>query len=313
MFAVLVAAVAITGPLFPNYMYSPGDLHKLHDEKISDCSACHEPFQRPSGKKCKSSGCHDMAFWNAKKGVFIEHLETENCLKCHTEHAGSGGPIARIAPHKTVTRGVKCLNCHKMGPGHALAFDASCGLCHMMRDWKVAHYNHDDVDPRDDCTICHPLPERHFKTMVRCINCHSFTMWKSEKFNHREAKGQRCASCHKAGPGHYATSKDCGKCHNVSKWISVELAHSFHIQHGSRLLDNDCRVCHPDTLDEFNCYTGCHVHSSKTVLQAHLDRNLTKFLTVCSDCHGAGKEHEAKIGVPAGSQPLQDVFLRMFE
>lgn len=91
------------------------------------------------------------------------------------------------------------------------------------------------------------------------------------------------------------------------------MQHSFRIQHGSPLLDNDCQVCHPGTLDSFSCYTGCHAHSSRSVLRAHLDRKLTKFLTVCSDCHGAGREHEAKAGVPVGNRPLQDVFQRMFQ
>ncbi len=312
LFVLLLSTVVVTALSYPQHLLAPGARSPVH-AGIKECSACHLPFTQPRGETCVSSGCHDDIFWNKRAGIFKGHLLDKGCMGCHSEHVGAKGKVTFVAPHSFVKPYSSCTDCHAMNPGHAKTNEPECSTCHLMSNWKLAWYSHQGVDSSSPCTDCHELPGYHFKTRVKCINCHSFTKWKSEKFRHKREKKKICSECHSFNQDHHKTTKGCDSCHHTGKWGSIKIEHSFPIQHGAKYYNNKCVVCHPESLDKADCYSGCHHHSSPEVIKLHVDNGITEVLTSCNDCHKSGTEHSARSGDSGEKYRLRDLFMKMYE
>lgn len=280
--------------VFPEFIFSPGKLNVKH-AKIEKCATCHEPFTKPSGETCSASGCHDSVSWDRFKGITTGHLKTDGCLKCHTEHKGVNGRLTLIAPHKNVTVEDNCLDCHRLGAAHSRVKTGDCKSCHGMSAWRPAKFDHASVRKDQPCVSCHKLIEKHVKTAAECNDCHTTVKWKPATFDHKLIKaGDNCTSCHKLDAKHFKTDINCGECHSTVKWKPATFKHRFPMNHESRKV-NDCKTCHPKSLEKYDCYSGCHEHTESKVNRKHRKERIANF-SDCMKCHPTGREHEGERG-----------------
>ncbi len=278
--------------VFPELIFSPGKLHAKHAE-VKKCSACHEPFTKPGGESCAVEGCHDSAYWGKFKGITTGHLVSAGCIKCHTDHKGANGKITLFDPHRNVTVKSNCLDCHRLGATHSPVKTENCRNCHIMRGWRPARFDHAAARQDQSCAHCHKLGVKHFTTGKNCGDCHTTSKWKPATFDHRLVKaGDNCTHCHKLDARHFATEKNCDDCHTTSKWKPATLDHRFPTNHASRRM-NDCRTCHPESLDKHDCYSGCHEHTVFKVRAGHLEEGIFR-TSDCVKCHPTGREHEGE-------------------
>jgi len=287
--ALLLFGLIALGYFYPAFLFSPGGLIEKHSG-IERCSACHDSFVKPGGVTCTAS-CHDAAYWKKKKGITTGHLENTGCLKCHTEHVGSAGRGTLQKPHRNLARGSNCLDCHRLGKSHDAVKINDCAKCHSMEAWKPARFDHALLEKGQACEKCHELPKRHADTRAGCDKCHQTKAWKPARFDHTLLeKTEKCKNCHPLVKNHFATVKDCARCHNATGWKPARFAHRFPMNHESRAPAR-CTVCHPDSPDRYDCFSGCHEHSVRKVRREHREEGIRDF-TDCVKCHPTGREHE---------------------
>ena len=95
--ANLVVLVALAF-VYPHLMVSPGPLSREHAELATDCFACHAPWRGAAAPRCTE--CHALADIGLRstKGValpqqglktsFHQELIEQDCVACHSDHAG---------------------------------------------------------------------------------------------------------------------------------------------------------------------------------------------------------------------------------
>lgn len=199
--ANLVALVALIF-VYPNFMISPGPLIKAHADSATDCFACHAPLRGASAERCTI--CHapvDIGVRTTKgvliaapsvagktpmtarrKTAFHQELTEQNCMACHSDHAGptltqhSRKPFShQLLRAETRDR---CESCHR-APNDTLhsQIKDECAHCHSSTAWKPASFEHDnffvlDKDHNASCATCHSTGDFRKYT---CYGCHEHT------------------------------------------------------------------------------------------------------------------------------------------
>jgi hypothetical protein len=129
--ANLVVLIALAF-VFPHLMVSPGPLVPEHAALATDCFACHAPLRGASADRCIA--CHALPDIGLRttKGVaikakstagtsrmavaFHQELAEQNCVACHSDHAG---PKLTQSSRKSFSHALlrvgtreRCENCH---------------------------------------------------------------------------------------------------------------------------------------------------------------------------------------------------------
>jgi hypothetical protein len=269
---VLVALAFI----YPQLMVSPGALASAHAELTTDCFACHAPLRGAAPDRC--IGCHAVADIGMRttKGVgianasvkssFHQELAEQNCMACHSDHAGP----------KLTQRSRKPFS-------HAL-----------LR-----------VTIRDRCETCHAPPKNdiHRNQSVGCGQCHKPDGWKPASFDHLtlpKAELSLCETCHKPPTDtlHRQIKGTCAQCHSPQGWKPATFEHDKLF-----LLDRDhnasCVTCHKgNDYSRYTCY-GCHEHTPDNVARKHQKEGIRDFEN-CVACHRSATGESEGHGDRAG-------------
>ena len=259
--------------IYPHLMVAPGALAGGHTELTTDCFACHTLLRGATADRCIV--CHALpdiglrttkgaAIVNAKllKVSFHQELNNQNCMACHSDHAGP----------KLTQRSRKPFS-------HA-----------MLR-----------VAARNRCDLCHAAPTNalHKALSIGCDNCHKTEAWKPATFDHAaltQAELERCESCHKAPVDtlHKQMTGNCAQCHKTQAWKPATFEHDKFFP-----LDKDhnatCVTCHNgNNYKRYTCY-GCHEHTPANMQAKHREEGVTEDLQNCVRCHrSASGEPEGK-------------------
>ena len=258
---VLVALAFI----YPQFMVSPGALVPAHAELTTDCFACHAPLRGAAPDRCIR--CHALADIGMRttKGVavaiasakasFHQELVEQNCMACHSDHAGP----------KLTQRSRKPFS-------HAL-----------LR-----------LTIRDRCETCHAPPKNdiHRSQSVGCAQCHKTGGWKPASFDHAtltKADLSRCETCHEPPTDtlHRQMKGNCAQCHSPQGWKPATFEHDKLFR-----LDGDhnasCVTCHQgNDYSRYTCY-GCHEHTPDNVARKHQKEGIRDFES-CVACHRSAK------------------------
>ena len=213
-----IAAVLVFA--YPHLMVSPGAVVAGHQEIATDCFACHAPLRGASSARCIA--CHalpDIGLRTTKgqvlptkgtKATFHQELSEQNCMACHSDHAGPKLTQRNRKPfsHALLRTSVQeqCQSCHT-SPTDKLHRSASgsCKQCHSQIAWKPATFDHDksfvlDRDHNVECATCHVKNDYNSYT---CYGCHEHTPQRVQS-QHRE-EGIRnldnCVRCHRSADG----------------------------------------------------------------------------------------------------------------
>jgi hypothetical protein len=249
--------------VYPQFMVGPGPLVAEHAALATDCFACHVPLRGATADRCIA--CHAVADiglrttkgaavvrTRAVKVAFHQALQDQNCMACHSDHAG---PKLTKRSRKPFT--------------HAL-----------LR-----------MSTRDRCDSCHAAPknELHKSLTVGCDRCHKTEAWKPASFDHAtltQAELARCEGCHKP-PGdtlHKQMTGSCGQCHTPQAWKPATFDHNKYFA-----LDKDhnasCVTCHTgNNYSRYTCY-GCHEHTAANIQAKHREEGVGEGLDNCVRCH----------------------------
>lgn len=209
-----LGAVAIAAFIVPEYMIAPGKVITDHQHIANDCFACHTPLLGTSNQKCIA--CHKPADIGRRtttgtpiqaaqlRPPFHQFLREDNCLACHTDHAG------------------------------VMRLQASQKFAHAMLE----------PETRRACTSCHTPPKDslHVKVRSECSTCHRDTAWIPATFDHRKYfildrdHDVACATCHRQNDFSQYT---CYGCHEHTR----ATIRREHLEEGIRDFDN-CVTCH---------------------------------------------------------------------
>jgi hypothetical protein len=215
-----LAVAAMLVFVYPHLMVSPGAVVAGHAEIATDCFACHTPLLGASSARCVA--CHALPNIGLRttkgqtlpqkgpKAAFHQDLAEQNCMACHSDHAGPKLTQRSRKPfsHALLRTAVKeqCQSCHKP-PTDNLHRNASgtCSQCHTQTAWKPATFDHEksfvlDGDHNVECATCHT--KNNYKTYT-CYGCHEHTPERVQS-QHRE-EGIRnldnCVRCHRSADG----------------------------------------------------------------------------------------------------------------
>jgi hypothetical protein len=270
LWIVIIANLAVLlalGFVYPHLMVSPGPLEPEHSALAMDCFACHAPLRGASAERCMA--CHalpDIGLRTTKglplravplaggtrlKMSFHQELTEQNCIACHTDHAGP----------KLTSHSAKRFS-------HAL-----------LR-----------VQTRGSCEACHAPPsnDMHAKLSTGCAQCHKTGGWKPATFDHAALPASelsRCDSCHKSPTDtlHRQIEGNCGQCHTPKAWKPASFSHNkFFVLDGDH--NTSCVTCH--TTRDFSKYTcyGCHEHTPANISRKHSREGIQNFEN-CVRCH----------------------------
>ncbi len=227
LWLVIVANLAVLVSLafvYPHLMLSPGLLVSQHAALAADCFACHAPLRGVVAQRCIA--CHAVADIGLRttKGVaikatapglatplktsFHQQLTEQNCMACHSDHAGpkltqrSRKPFShdllRVAARE------RCEACHT-APSNDMhrKLSAGCAQCHTANAWKPATFEHDkffvlDRDHNASCSTCHTTPNDFSK--YTCYGCHEHTPANIRRKHVKEGiqNFENCVRCHRS-------------------------------------------------------------------------------------------------------------------
>lgn len=232
---IAVNLMALIGLVFayPHLMISPGPVVSGHSAIATDCFACHAPLRGASAARCIA--CHAVADIGLRttKGVdiskglaiskkiaatqskatkvaFHQELAEQNCMACHSDHAGPKLTQKDRKPFQhdllRASAQSQCSSCHKV-PDNKLHRNVAdnCKQCHSQNAWKPASFNHDksfvlDGDHNVECATCHV--NNNYQTYT-CYGCHEHTVANVLR-EHRD-EGIRnldnCVRCHRSADG----------------------------------------------------------------------------------------------------------------
>jgi hypothetical protein len=224
--ANLITLVALIF-VYPDLMISPGPLIKAHADLATDCFACHAPLRGASAQRCTT--CHAPGGIGVRttKGVLIaapsvagktpqnaprktafhQELSEQNCMACHSDHAGpkltqhSRKPFShQLLRAETRDR---CESCHR-APTDTLhrQIQGNCTQCHSSTAWKPASFEHDkffllDKDHNATCATCHTAGDFRKYT---CYGCHEHTPANVLRKHRKEGiqNFENCVKCHRS-------------------------------------------------------------------------------------------------------------------
>jgi hypothetical protein len=252
-------------------MLSPGALHGGHAGLAGNCFACHAPLRGASAERCIK--CHALAtigVRNSKgeplpkrsvKTAFHQQLVEQDCMACHTDHAGPlpGQRSRKPFMHRLLRSDLqeRCEACHD-APANKIHNDlsVSCGQCHQPAAWKPASFSHALLAPAllEQCADCHKAPANNLHSRItgNCRQCHATEHWKPATFDH-------------------------------DKFFRLDGDHNA-----------SCVTCHAsDDYRRYSCY-GCHEHEQSRVEAKHVREGIRDFSN-CVQCHRSGSgEHEGR-------------------
>jgi hypothetical protein len=215
----LVALIALVF-VYPQFMVSPGAVVEGHAKIGTDCFACHAPLRGASSERCVA--CHKLADVGLRsttgqpilhatiKASFHQDLAEQNCMACHSDHAGpkltqrSRKPFSHAMLRTEVRE--QCDSCHKP-PANNLHRRAkgNCSQCHSTKAWKPATFDHDksfvlDKDHNVDCATCHVNNDYNRYT---CYGCHEHTVDNILRKHRKEriSNINNCVRCHRSADG----------------------------------------------------------------------------------------------------------------
>lgn len=203
--------------VYPQFMVSPGPLIPAHKDLNTDCFACHAPLRGVAPARCVS--CHVLSDIgvrttqgeplgkSAVKTSFHQDLITQDCIACHTDHAGprltqhSRKPFSHSLLRAAVLD--QCANCHEAPRDtmHA-GLDTNCGQCHRQQAWKPATFDHEKWfalvgDHAAPCATCHAKADF---SQYTCYGCHEHTPRNIQAEHAEEGirDFQDCVRCHRS-------------------------------------------------------------------------------------------------------------------
>jgi hypothetical protein len=192
----------------------------------------------------------------AVKTSFHQELIEQDCVACHTDHAGPK-------------------------------------LTHRSR--KPFSHDLLKVSTREVCESCHAAPanDLHRRFDKACVQCHKTQGWTPAGFDHAlltAADQNSCVSCHKAPSDtlHRQISGNCGSCHTSKAWKPATFDHDKYF-----VLDRDhnasCVTCHvANNYQRYTCY-GCHEHSVAKIRSEHEEEGIANFDN-CVRCHRSAQD-----------------------
>lgn len=277
----------------------PGEVIAGHKKLETDCSQCHERFDRKK-QKSKCLACHKKikqdigkhTGYHGRKQSIREH----ECNICHTEHKGRAADIVKLntltfehqftdfklrgehvkvkctACHKPNKKyrdaPLACISCHKKDNKHNAKtmgkVMSRCNACHNEKNWHQAGYKHAKSK----------LPDTGKHRRVACNNCHIAGQYiKTPKV---------CVACHKADDVHRnANGSKCQQCHSMHGWKKLSFDHAkdtdFPLRGKHKVLV--CQSCHkkdPYRVKIKSSCVSCHQHD---------DRHKGRFGEKCQTCH----------------------------
>lgn len=218
--AACLIMIAIFVFVYPHKMIAPGKLIPAHQQLDNDCFACHTPLRGTDAERCMA--CHKPAdigrLTTAGKTItksepaipFHQKLTMQDCLSCHTDHAG----VQRLQPagrfdHALLRMDVRdqCAGCHQ-SPADALhqKISGNCRQCHAQDKWTPATFNHAkyfvlDRDHNAPCATCHV---RNDYQRYTCYGCHEHTPnnIRSEHSEEGISNFDNCVECHRSADEH---------------------------------------------------------------------------------------------------------------
>ncbi len=233
-----------------------------------DCFSCHQKDDAHGGQFGQDCGaCHTPADW---KQATFDHAKTAfplvgahvqvACAQCHVNNVFKGTPT-------------QCVACHAKDDAHNGQFGQDCGACHTADSWQQATFDHSKT--------AFPLTGAHVQ--VACAQCHVNNTF--------QGTPTQCSACHD-DPAYHAGlfGTDCASCHTTAAWSPAQFnqSHPFPIDHGTRAAANTCQTCHPDTLQTYTCYGGCHVHQEAEIVARHAREGINN-VDNCARCHAGGR------------------------
>lgn len=269
MVAFAALAYTLVMMYYPRPMLNPGDLTQAHTGMDQDCFACHTAFRGIPADKCIK--CHrvdriglfkvdDTPLGTVRnKPAFHQLLQTQDCMACHTDHAGRRSS-SYVFSHDLITGSLRneCVQCHTKPADriHSKIPD-SCALCHEINGWKPARFDHSGLKTtdRNNCITCHEKPSDalHKSFGVTCLDCHTTNAWKPATFEH-------------------------------DRYFSFDQDHR-----------TECITCHAEhNYKTYTCY-GCHEHTPSNIREEHLEEGIRDYER-CAQCHRSGDKHQAKQG-----------------
>lgn len=224
LLANLIGVGALTF-LFPHLMVGPGKLIPAHQALQADCFACHEAGLGSTQARCTT--CHvpgdigrlsttGAPIVRAKTSVpFHQQLKTQNCIACHSDHAGIKRPGWQGRFDHSLLQAAtrqKCQDCHQ-APKDAMhqQIDGNCSQCHQQSRWVPASFDHGkffvlDRDHDSRCVTCHV---RNDYSRYTCYGCHEHTQAniRSEHVDEGIGDFSQCVECHRSGDKHSIRGK----------------------------------------------------------------------------------------------------------
>jgi hypothetical protein len=225
MLLITVNLLALLALVFayPHLMVAPGHLVDEHAELATDCFACHTALRGVSAQKCIA--CHavkDIGLRSSKglaitgktgkaiKTAFHQELTEQNCVACHSDHAGPRLVQKDQKPfsHALLRLAVRdqCQSCHQ-APNNTMhkAFTGECKQCHSQQAWKPATFDHAklfvlDGDHQTECATCHV---KNDYSRYTCYGCHEHQA-SGIAAKHQEEGIQNfdnCVECHRSAKG----------------------------------------------------------------------------------------------------------------
>lgn len=283
--ANLVVLVALAF-VYPHLMMSPGALSGGHADLATDCFACHAPLRGAASERCMA--CHVVADIGLRtsKGVPIVKADAS------ASGTAANGPVVKGKAKAAVKTSFHqelieqdCVTCHSDHAGPRLT----------QRSRKPFSHDLLKAATRERCESCHAAPgnDLHRRFDQGCAKCHQARSWTPASFDHAlltKADQGRCATCHKAPADtlHRQIVGNCGSCHTARAWTPATFDHDKYF-----VLDRNhqasCTTCHAaGNYRRYTCY-GCHEHTAAKVRAEHEEEGITK-LDNCVRCHRSAQD-----------------------
>jgi hypothetical protein len=205
---------------YPHLMVAPGPLAAGHAGLATDCFACHTPWRGTTAQKCID--CHALSDIGLRttRGVslpqhgiktsFHQQLSEQNCMACHSDHAGPMLTRRNRRPfsHALLKPEVRqdCATCHTK-PTNEMhrTLTVGCAQCHKAEAWKPATFDHAkffelDKDHNASCITCHTGNDTSRYT---CYGCHEHTPSNIRRKHEEEGISdlENCVRCHRSARG----------------------------------------------------------------------------------------------------------------
>ncbi len=273
----------------------PGKVIEGHAEVESECSSCHQKFDRGAQQKL-CVVCHEDVGADLDSSTGFHGRDPSassmTCASCHTDHEGRDATIVKfdeatfdhrftdfelLGKHadvqceschveNTLYREApgQCIDCHQADDAHETFLGESCQDCHTVESWLDAEFDHDLTD--------YPLLGAHAST--GCLDCHADSTFQNAPTT--------CVGCHKEDDAHDGRSGDqCDRCHNTVDWTDTTFDHNrdtlFGLTGGHA--DLNCTSCHSDDPFSDRLERTCvSCHEQDDAHDRHFGPN-------CETCH----------------------------